>query len=434
MLTDSRTDSKLKQKNLWSGVLLMALSFGLLLWVDATLIVPLKELNLPNSGNDFGVFWSGAGTVRQGGNPYLTAPGSLYRQLVVKNGGNLQPLEPFISPYYLTLLFLPFSVLPLGLAATLWTGLIQLMLGVSLILIIKATGQPVSIRLLLAGVGLAMLWRYTFLVMMIGNLSLLLLCAITTSYYCSRTQRPFLAGLAASLLLVKPQIVFLSLPVLLLVPVAVFFSRETYRRWAGFASGSLILGLYSFSLMPGWVGDWLKGIGATGYADSGNLDGLMVSLRSLTGLLVADRSLVLPLMLLISLPLWLGLAVLWWRNKNNPPAFPYLLAVALALNSLTAPYIRDYDNALLLFGLLFCFFTLRRTEQATGLRPRVSWLCWPLALLPFPLHLLGGSQTYAVEILIPVLIILLTGYTWKVTLKPRPEPANLAAGCGVRPQ
>jgi hypothetical protein len=147
----------------------------------------------------------------------------------------------------------------------------------------------------------------------------------------------------------------------------------------------------------------------------------MVSLRSLTGLLVSDKSLVLPLMLLIALPLGLGLALLWWRNKNNPPAFPYLLSIALALNSLTAPYIRDYDNALLLFGLLFCFFTLRRTELEGGLRPHVSWLCWPLAVLPFPIHLLSGSLTNAVEILIPVLIILLTGYTWKVTLSAPPK-------------
>jgi hypothetical protein len=421
MTSHSHAKPEPKQPNLWLGVLLLGLSFGLLLWVDATVIVPLKELNLANSGNDFSVFWSGAGTVWQGGNPYLTGPGSIYRKIVVENGGNLQPLEPFISPYYLTLLFLPLSILPLGLAATLWTGLTQLMLGASLVFIIKSTGQPVSSRLLLAGIGLAMLWRYTFLVMMNGNLSLLLLGAITTSYYCSRTQRPFLAGLAASLLLVKPQIVFLSLPVLLLVPVAVFFSRETYLRWAGFATGSLILGLYSFSLMPGWVGEWLKGIGATGYSDNSNLDSTMVSLRSLTGLLVSDKSLVLPLMLLIALPLGLGLALLWWRNKNNPPAFPYLLAIALALNSLTAPYIRDYDNALLLFGLLFCFFTLRRTELESRLRPRVSWLCWPLALLPFPVHLLSGNFTNAVEILIPALLILLTGYTWKVTLSARPK-------------
>ncbi|HEX2911991.1 MAG TPA: glycosyltransferase family 87 protein [Chloroflexia bacterium] len=415
-LKTPKSTSNLK-KNL-PALALLALSLALLIWADASVIIPLKELNLPNSGNDFGVFWSGTRTVAQGGNPYLTAPGSIYRNTVIAAGGNLQPLEPFISPFYLTLLFMPVAIFPLGIAALIWTVAEQVLLAIALVLIIRISGRKQTPGSLLLGIGMAMLLRYTFLVMMVGNLTLLLLFAVTASYYSSRKGRPFLAGIFAALLLLKPQIVFLILPFLLVVPtldpsgVAGWLNRQTYRRWLGFICGGLIFAVYSFVLLPGWLSEWIKGVSATGYSDSNNLDGVMTSLRSLAAVLVPDKSMVQPVMFLMAIPLWLGLGLLWWRNRSNVANFPYLLAISVTLNIMTTPYIRDYDSALLIFPLILSYFSLRNYELTHRQGLPWSLVCWLLALLPVPVHLMAGTFTYALENLVTFLVICTVALAW----------------------
>lgn len=211
----------LNKTNSWLAVILLLLGLGLLGWVDSAFLVPLKDLSVPNSGNDFGVFWSGTRTVWQGANPYLTNPGSTYRNVLIENGSNLTPL---ISPYYLTLFFMPLVNFSLALAAPIWLVIMQLMLTATIVMTVKLAGLKLTPLHLLLGLGMALLWRYTFLVMMAGNLTLMLLFAVVASYYFSRNGRPLLAG-------------------------------------------GLVFALYSFALLPGGIGEWLKGVSQTGYSD-----------------------------------------------------------------------------------------------------------------------------------------------------------------------
>jgi hypothetical protein len=416
-LPDSQTIKRPSfNKNLILALVLLLLGVGLLGWVDNNFVVPLKDLSVPNSGNDFGVFWSGSRTVWQGSNPYLTAPGTTYRNILIENGSNLQPLEPFISPYYLTLFFLPLALIPLNLAAPIWLLIMQAMMVGAILLLIKSAGAKITPRSLLLGLGMALLWRYTFLVMMVGNLSLLLLFAITASYYCSRTGRPYLAGGLATILLVKPQVVFLILPLLLIVPTApkpgepaTWLNTQTYRRWIGFGVVAALFALYSFILLPGWIGEWLKGVSQTGYSDSVSTNFTVTSLRSLAATIAPDPQWVATLALVMACPLVIGLIWFWWRSRANLNLFPYVLGVAIALNLLVTPYIRDYDSCLLLFPLLFSFFSLRRIESNKSGLFGWHWLYWVLAFLPFPIHLIAAAHSnYAFEIIVPSIVILLT--------------------------
>lgn len=406
----------LNKTNNWVAIFLLLLGLALLGWVDSAFLVPLKDLSVPNSGNDFGVFWSGTRTVWQGGNPYLTNPGSIYRNVLIENGSNLQPLEPFISPYYLTLFFMPLVNFSLALAAPIWLVIMQVMLTATIVMIIKIAGLKLTPLHLLLGLGMALLWRYTFLVMMVGNLTLMLLFAVVASYFFSRNGRPGLAGGLAAILLVKPQIAFLILPLLLVVPTAPkagekpgWLNRPTYRRWLGFGVVGLVFALYSFALMPGWVGEWLKGVSQTGYSDGVATNFTVTSLRSLAATIAPSPNMVSTLAWAMALPLWAALAWFWWCNRTNLSRFPYVLGVAVALNLLTTPYIRDYDSGLLLFPLLFSYFTLRRLEAERPGLLKWNWLVWLLAFLPFPVHIIGAAQNnYAFETIIHFVIILLT--------------------------
>ncbi|NWJ44890.1 MAG: DUF2029 domain-containing protein [Chloroflexi bacterium] len=204
------------RNNRWLVIPILLVSLALLAWSDANFIVPLKNLSETSKGNDFGVFWTASRTIWQGENPYDSGQGGIFYNIWMGTGGTTY--DVFISPYYLTAIFMPLAVFPLGISVTLWLLLSQLLMASALVFILKSSQPEYNPLWLLQGLGIILIWRYTFLVMMGGNISLLLLFAMATSYYFSFNKRPFTAGLFCGLLILKPQTVFLIVPLLLLVP------------------------------------------------------------------------------------------------------------------------------------------------------------------------------------------------------------------------
>jgi hypothetical protein len=263
--------------------------------------------------------------------------------------------------------------------------------------------------------------------MIVGNISLLLLIAIAASYYFSFNKRPITAGLFCGLLILKPQTVFLIVPLLLLVPSisqnrkgkqeSGWLNLQTYHRLAGFAVVVLIFAFYSFALLPNWLEYWFKAATKTTFNDSQSIDSEMISLRSLSEVIAPNTAAILPLALILSTPLWIGLALLWWRNRSNIEGYPFVLAIGITINVITAPYIRDYDSCVLLFPLLYCYFILKKRETIISSRFRASWLFWLLALLPFPIHFIAIAHqtTNAVELIIPSLIVCVVLIIWGET-------------------
>lgn len=433
-----------RNKNYLTAILLLFGSFGLLVWLDIAYIMPIKRLDIPNLDNDLSVFWSGARTVWQGGNPYDFNPGSLFHRIANAAGGDS---DIFLSPFFLTLLFLPLSALPLNVAALAWLVFSQFVLGVSVYLLVKLAGQRLTPPVLLQAVLLVVFWRYSFEVMILNNLSLLMLGAAVVSYYCSRTGRPLRAGLVAALLLFKPQLFFLTLPLLLVVPTTSpsretssgaaenktsWLNRATYRRWLGFLAGCLVFGIYSFGVFPGWVGEWLR---AAGGRYTPQFDSEMASVRSVAALITGNQ-LVTPVYLLLAAIICLAALVMWWMNRNNERDFTFLLALVSGLNLLAAPYTRSYDFCLLLIPLLFCFLKLRQIEQAARKQGRLkfhwSLLWWALIILPWPLHLLAITSTFAWENLVTLSLITATALTWRLySKKEAPVTSSAATSAGV---
>jgi hypothetical protein len=390
---------------------------GLLVWLDLVFIMPIKRLDVPNLDNDLSVFWSAARTVWQGGNPYDFTPGSLFHQVAQSAGGDS---DVFLSPYFLTLLFMPLAALPLNVAALVWLLFSQAALGVAVYLVVKLAGQRFTPPALFQTLLLVVFWRYSFEVMILNNLSILMLGAAVVSYYCSRTGRPFRAGLAASLLLLKPQLFFLTLPLLLVVPTAEkegspasWLNRATYRRWLGFGVACLVFAVYSFAVFPGWLGEWLR---AASGRYTPQFDSEMASVRSFAALVTGD-ALVTPVYLGLAGLLCLAALGLWWRNRHNARDFTFLLAVVVCLNLLAAPYTRSYDFCLLLIPLLFSFFKLRQLEKAARKAGRkefhYSLLWWALLILAWPLHLLAITTTFTWENLVTLALLVASGLVWR---------------------
>lgn len=420
-----------RDKNYLAGAVIGAVCLGLLIWLDLSFIFPLKHLDVPNPDNDLSVFWSAARTVWQGGNPYDFAPGSLFHQVAHAAGGDS---DVFLSPFFLTLLFMPLAALPLNAAALVWLLFSQAALGLSVYLIVKLAGQRFTPPALFQTLLLVVFWRYSFEVMILNNLSILMLAATVVSYYCSRTGKPFRGGLAATLLLLKPQLCFLVLPLLLVVPTsekegepltananpnlraninASWLNRAAYRRWLGFGAGCAVYAVYSFALFPGWLGEWIK---AAGGRYTPQFDSEMASVRSFAALVTGD-AFVTPVYALLAGLLCLGALLLWWRNRANARDFTFLLSVVVCLNLLAAPYTRSYDFCLLLIPLLFSFFKLRQLEKAAakagrgGFHYRLLW--WALLILVWPLHLLAITTTFTWENLVTLALLAASALVWR---------------------
>ncbi len=426
------------RKNLLTGAVLISLSFGLLVWLDINYVMPIKNLTIPNPDNDLSVFWTGARTVWQGGNPYDFSPGSLFHRIAGLAGGDS---DIFLSPFYLSLVFMPLAILPLPLAGLTWLVLIQLMMGLTVAMLIRVSGQKLTPRRLMGCLGLAIAWRYAFEVMILNNLSLVMLFSIVVSYYCSRTGRPVWAGVSAAFLILKPQLVFLTLPLLLVVPTGDlplfnggnrwlagnWLNRATLRRWAGFSGMLVIFAVYSFTVYPSWIGGWLK---SSSSRYTAQFDTEMTSVRSLVAGLVRDSNLVSPVYLGVA-----GLGVIawlavWWHWRNEIERFPLLLAVTISINLLIAPYVRSYDFCILLVPLLLDYLLIRQRELAAERNGQKagfhwSWLWWALIILPWPLHLLAiNTGVFAIENSVNVALLIITVFVWRAQPPKAPAAAN----------
>lgn len=397
---------KLNRNYLTAGILL-AVSLGLLVWLDLAFIIPLKTLDIPNYDNDLSVFWVGTRTVWQGGNPYDHAPGSVFNQIATQAGGEA---DIFFSPFFFTLIFSPFAIFPLKVAALLWLLMIQVLLIFSVVLIIRLLGFKLTGRTLLIGVLFAVFWRYAFQVMILNNLSIPILFLVLLTYYLNSRGRFFTAGIVAAFLLLKPQLVFLTLPLLLVMPsqvagqAASWFNRNTLRRWYGFGATSLVFAVYSFAVFPSWISGWLMQAGSR---VTPTFDSEMTSVRSIIALLIKDSQLVALIYYIVAAIGCVLVFIFWWLNRNNATDFIFVFGVVLCANIFLAPYVRSYDFVLILLPLIGGYLLIRQAETAPNGQPEISlkWLWLLLMILHWPLHLLSVTTTFAWEN-IPTLTVL----------------------------
>ncbi len=162
----------------------------------------------------------------------------------------------FAYPLYVSLLVLPFSVFPYPQAQALWmSALILLTLGTVIVIL-----QTLDWRLSLAGFTTLSLWCVFFYPtarsLLLGQLSLVVLGLLALALWALQRGHPILAGFCLALSTVKPQMVFLVIPLLLLIALR----RRDYRVVTAFLAMSTILLLMSFLVLPTWLHSFVAGL------------------------------------------------------------------------------------------------------------------------------------------------------------------------------
>ena len=208
---------------------------------SAVIIVSLINTPARLSGaTDFPAFYNAGRIARHD-------PSRLYDPaLQMELFSDVAPLiEPRLTPFYaytpfFSLIFVPLSLLPYPVAFASWIVLCFGMLLLGLKLVWRTTHLPSEYFKSAAIISVCFLPFYAWCLFM-GQTTAFSFFAIALAVYFERTDQALLSGLALSLLLFKPPLLILILPMLLIT-----------RRWksvAGFAAGGSVLGFISLVLI-----------------------------------------------------------------------------------------------------------------------------------------------------------------------------------------
>jgi hypothetical protein len=221
-------------------------------------------------GNDFVPRWLGTRLMlTDGQSPYSEETTQAIQRFMF--GGQLarpdQDQALFAYPLYSILIFLPYALISdYVLARAFWLTTLQ----VSLIITALASSRLVNWRMSLPlGVGLflyVLLWYYSVRPLINGNVAILSGLFIILALLAIRNNRDLLGGVLLALSTVKPQVVIILIPALLLWAAY----RRRWRLIIGTLSSMAVLVIISTLILPDWIFQQLEQVRAySSYAPIG---------------------------------------------------------------------------------------------------------------------------------------------------------------------
>lgn len=283
---------------------------------------------------------------------------------------------PFLAPAWVALLAVPFDALGTDLGGRLWilAGLICLALGLYLA---TRPRPPNAILPAFAGVPTA--------VMML-NAQLDGFVALGIGAAVALWSRPYLAGLALGLTLMKPQLV-LPMGVALLLA----------RRWkvlAGWAASGLALLLPTLALDPHWLTDWLGQTRATVAPVSREVDVAHL------GVLLPGPTVAVLVVLAVALIVYLA-----WRRRED---FRTAAAILVIGGVMASPHALPADLVLVAVGL--------------AIWGKASWFEWLVLSIGALIAALAPAPLPALVALVVFVVLLL-----RISLWPKPATSGPAS-------
>ena len=358
----------------------------------AVVFVGLVWSGWPLSGYrdaDYVGFWAGSRMLLDGVDPYdpvawratIAKLGSLGLALNVPGAGYGYPLTAAV-------LFVPFALLPIAIAAPLWLVL-QIVLGTAALVFFARTLFPRTLSrdrpVLLAFAAAS---QPVWVLAASGNVGGFLLAIAAIASALLLRGQALAAGAVAGLLVMKPH----PLLVALLLIVVVLPRREALRAVGGAVATGGAITVISLALRPGWVGEFL------------------VSLRGLSDASVARASLFGALASFGPLA-WAAAAglislVLAWELRMRPP-LTTTIAAAIPVSLIIAPYIWSYDHSVLLVSVACIIAAV--AGGPTAMRAAILGLLGIVAVvLPWTLYWIAfqrGDEAWSVAVPIAMLAV-----------------------------
>ena len=275
---------------------------------------------------------------------------------------------PFVYPPFLALLFRPLAYLPFVWSFATWVALVAATYSLAVALTLRSYGSFDSSMTRTAWLVALSFQPFAIECCLGGQISTLGCLVVAIALFLRRKGLDFSVGLALSLLLYKPTLLLLIIPMLCV--------GRCWRTLGGFATGALGLGGISW-LVAGTSG-CLDSLGLMiGYGRLGGSVGQgfktikYIDLTAMLTLLGFSRSIARLLAIGVGLPALLALMGSWARDRGRVGDLTW--SATLCFTPILNLYAPVYDVVLIVPGLLLATDSLPRTESG-NLPGKYRWL------------------------------------------------------------
>jgi hypothetical protein len=365
--------------------------------------------------NDFYSRWAGGcALLREGLNPYSEAA-----TLAIQEGMYGRPALPdedqvaFAYPLYSLLFFFPLCITQnYALVQAIWLWLLLIALVASAILCMRLVDWRAGPWVWVLTIMWVVLLYYSFRALILGQFAIWVLLAMVAVLWALRHQYDTWAGILLALATIKPQMVYLAIPWILLWTVG----QRRWRLWVGFlaAMASLILG--SMLLLPSWLPDFARQVWAyPSYTVFGSLTWMIVQYS--LGLGQTAETFVMVLLGLV-------IVVLGWRLWTGTwDQMLWMLGLLLVLTNFLTPRIATTNYILFIPWFIWGYRRMQREWHRWGgwvvLATQATLLIGPWAL--FLVTIQGDFEQAPVYFPLPAATMLMLLWLWpkiKATAKP----------------
>lgn len=229
-------------------------------------------------------------------------------------------------------ILLPLTFIPFTRAVSYWLILNILVLFLSILLIWDNTDSRTWIPLL-AAFGFSM----SVISLIFGQINFLEVLGLALFLSLSRWNKPYFAGASLVLTTIKPHLVILTLPILLLD----LLRKKEWKVLAGFIAVLLLCAAILFIFYPAWVQSSMVVVtsGMSNVRETPTVNGLLV----LLGENLAGKAIWLVALLA---------EVVWWYLRGNQWERRRFIDISLAVGLIVSPIGWSYDQIMLLFPIL----------------------------------------------------------------------------------
>jgi hypothetical protein len=395
-------EAKLTRSQVWLiagflAILVVMLTWGT--WHFFTTRIP--------GGNDFVAFvaaWESF--IFEGHSPYseeaaLRAQDIIYGRPAMEGEDEARMIYPFFS----ILIHGPFVFIDYPLARALYMTILEASIIIGVVLTLDLVGWHPPTWMLAIVIAWSLLFYPQGRAVLLGQFAPIGFLSLAGTLWLLRKKKDLAAGALLVLSTVKPTLVFLIVPFLLLW-------AGTQRRWRFVASFAVVLGILvggSLLASPRWIGEWfMRVIGYAGYTVG----------QSPVWLLAHEY---LPWMgsvgeyILVAFLLG-GVIWIWWRDlRAGGKGFLWSLSITLVVSNLIVPRSATTNYALMLVPMIWLMAACDRMGR------RWRWLSLGGMIILLIGHwwlfaaTVVGDQEQAVMFLpLPLLLgaLLLLGRSW----------------------
>lgn len=355
------------RRRLWPvvGLLVGVILIGWDLWAAVVSFFPQYAVR-----NDFRLAYSAArvGLDKGYGHLYDLAA----QQAAIEGLGPGFNPQPFISPPPLAWLVTPFLVLPFQVALVLWTVLLLAALCWTWYLL-----APQGTLVRAAHLGLLVGVFPVAFGVMVGQPGALVAAAVATTWWLLRHDRPVWAGLALSLLVLKPQLA-------LLVPVCLLVSGHA-RTFGAWLVASIVIGLVALALLgPDGLSHYRDVLAQT------QTPAWDITRRySISGPLGLGPALTVAQVVVVAVTLLAA-----WRHRGQGPEIP--MAAGIIGSLLVTPYL-GFQDFLMLIVAGWLVLRAGATSFQVGLMV-VGYALLQLALVVLAIPILAAEGLFLLSL------------------------------------